>query len=232
MIVDVKNNLIKLGNPEEVIQLKDLQWKQILINPELDKQLKKQEQDAILKQNFDKLKEVRSLIRQNITTNKEEIESLKKRIINDLVKTNGNLKYVNRQWDRSNFLKIFMSILTSSFPNQWYKFAYITALSVGTNGVISIKNIDSTIIKSRQLPLVLHQDYKYIAKCLKEQLKFASDEAITLEFHSAVMGETKSVEEIYKEKFSRYVEEIKKLVPNLKINLKFEKPYVIKEGGF
>ena len=118
MIVDVKNNLIKLGNPEEVIQLKDLQWKQILINPELDKQLKKQEQEAILKQNFDKLKEVRSLIRQNITTNKEEIESLKKRIINDLVKTNGNLKYVNRQWDRSNFLKIFMSILTSSFPNQ------------------------------------------------------------------------------------------------------------------
>lgn len=232
MIVDVKNNLIKLGNPEEVIQLKDLQWKQVLINPELDKQLKKQEQDAILKQNFDKLKEVRSLIRQNITTNKEEIESLKKRIINDLVKTNGNLKYVNRQWDRSNFLKIFMSILTSSFPNQWYKFAYITALSIGTNGVISIKNIDSTIIKSRQLPLVLHQDYKYIAKCLKEQLKFASDETITLEFHSAVMGETKSVEEIYKEKFSRYVEEIKKLVPNLKINLKFEKPYVIKEGGF
>ena len=227
MIVDVKNNLIKFGNPEEVIQLKDLQWKQILINPELDKELKKQEQEAILNRDFNKIKNIRSLIRQNITSNKEEVEKLKKRIIDDLVKTNGKLKYENRQWDRSKGLKLFMSILTSSFPEQWYKFAYITGFSIGTNGVISIKNIDSIVIRSRQIPLILHQDYKYIAKCLKEQLKFASDETIEFEFYSASIGESKSLEEIYKEKFSKCVEEIKKLVPNLKIKLKFEDSYII-----
>ena len=232
MIVDVKNNLIKFGNPEEVIHLKDLQWKSILINPELDKELKKQEQEAILNRDFNKLKNIRSLIRENITTNKEEVENLKKRIIDDLVKTNGNLKYENRQWDRSKGLKLFMSILTSSFPEQWYKFAYITSFNIGTNGVISIKNIDSIVIKSREIPLVLHQDYKYIAKCLKEQLKFASDETIEFEFYSANVGESKSLEEVYKERFSKYIEEIKKLVPNLKIKLKFENPYTFSDGGF
>lgn len=166
MQIDVKHNVITLGNPEEIIQLKDLIFKREIKDQELNKQLLEQLHKAYSITNVnDRISEfgrIHQALSANEKDNSREIKAMKSRILEACLKE--KIEFVNKEWDHSAGLKVFLNDLwkevrdNASFNLD--KLAYITKINCNLDGDLSFILLnDNEFNSGKKLNIFKNKDF-------------------------------------------------------------------------